>query len=220
MMFLRSILLLFTSPLFYVSGVYVEQRPANLTVTEGDAVNITCCFNTARTEAVQWIKNTEQIHTDQNIIVQQIWKNCESLSFKSIKHEDAGMYVCRVTSEIPTIAIVNGPGTYITVKDRGVRQPSTESPQQEHTSPSTAPIAATLSLLGGLILLTVLCCCYGKRKRALASKVIHEVPQTDSELAEMDKHSTSSSNRSTQWYQVVVYEAVEFLESVPKTKTA
>ncbi|KAM8881039.1 uncharacterized protein ACB058_001322 isoform 2-T2 [Synchiropus picturatus] len=213
MMFLRSILLLFTSPLSYVSGVYVEQRPTNLSVTEGDAVNITCCFNVARTSAVRWIKNTEPIHTEKNITIQQIGKNCESLSFKSIKHEDAGMYVCRLTSEIPTIATVSGTGTYITVKDR-------ESPQQEHTSPSTAPVAAALSVLGGLILLTVLCCCYHKRKRALASKVIHEVPQTDSELAEMDKHSTSSSNGSTQWYQVVLYEAVDFLESVPKTKTA
>lgn len=39
---------------------------------------------------------------------------------------------------------------------------------------------------------------------AQAARVIYEVPHIDSEVAEMDKHSTSSSTGSSQWVSPVV----------------
>lgn len=38
---------------------------------------------------------------------------------------------------------------------------------------------------------------------AQAARVIYEVPHIDSEVADADKHSTSSSNGSTQWVSLL-----------------
>lgn len=37
-----------------------------------------------------------------------------------------------------------------------------------------------------------------------AARVIYEVPHVDSEVAEMDKHSTNSSRGSSQWVSIMV----------------
>ncbi|KAM9836683.1 uncharacterized protein ACBR49_019123 isoform 2-T2 [Aulostomus maculatus] len=46
------------------------------------------------------------------------------------------------------------------------------------------------------------------------ARVIYEVPHTDSEVADLDKHSTSSSRGSSQWCQVPVYESFDYFERV------
>ncbi|GLD64072.1 uncharacterized protein AKAME5_001563500, partial [Lates japonicus] len=46
------------------------------------------------------------------------------------------------------------------------------------------------------------------------ARVIYEVPHIDSEVAEMDKHSTNSSTGSTEWCQVPVYESCDYFERV------
>ena len=45
----------------------------------------------------------------------------------------------------------------------------------------------------------IICVCVCFMGSAIAARVIYEVPHIDSEVADMDKHSTSSSKGSFQW---------------------
>ncbi|KAM9425522.1 uncharacterized protein KZ484_010535 isoform 2-T2 [Pholidichthys leucotaenia] len=51
---------------------------------------------------------------------------------------------------------------------------------------------------------------------AVAARVIYEVPHVDSEVSDIDKHSTSSSRGSSEWCQVPVYDSFYFQHVDPK----
>lgn len=57
-----------------------------------------------------------------------------------------------------------------------------------------------ISFCGIVQLIISLCVCVS----AQAARVIYEVPHVDSEVAEMDKHSTNSSRGSSQWVSIMV----------------
>ncbi|XP_049923102.1 uncharacterized protein LOC126404133 isoform X2 [Epinephelus moara] len=82
------------------------------------------------------------------------------------------------------------------------------------SSPSQLAIIIPLAAVASLLLIILICFCTLRRRRAQAARVIYEVPHIDSEEAEMDKHSTSSSRGSSQWCQVPVYESFDYFERV------
>ncbi|XP_035004205.1 junctional adhesion molecule A isoform X2 [Hippoglossus stenolepis] len=153
----------------------VTQTP-DVSVMEGDALNITCCFTSMSERArFNWRKHLTENWNQSSVINKwpqgsQMNHSCSTLTFSNITREDSGKYICNVTVEIPLYSMKEGNGTVITVKPRG--------------------------------------------SAAQAVRVIYEVPHIDSEEADMDKHSTSSSRGSSQWCQVPVYESFDYFERV------
>ncbi|XP_074480139.1 uncharacterized protein LOC141760924 isoform X4 [Sebastes fasciatus] len=185
---------------------------------EGETVTITCCgtpeFYRMR---IIWLKNQTKMKTETFVLkdhykgdsLQQETSHCSNLTFTNVTREDSGRYICTVTVEIPLLTEVEGYGTVITVTARN----NTTDNTAEGSSP-LFPVIICLAVVAPLLLITLLCFCSLRRRRARAAMVIYEVPHIDSEEVEMDKHSTSSSRGSSQWCQVQVYESVDYFERV------
>ncbi|XP_042368361.1 tyrosine-protein phosphatase non-receptor type substrate 1-like isoform X3 [Plectropomus leopardus] len=106
------------------TGTLVTQSP-DVSVMEGDTVNITCCWTGVTRLRVTWLKNETDNKTgnfslkncSQGPLIIQT-SNCSYLTFMNVTTEDSGRYICKVTVEIPFFAEVEGNGTVITVTDR------------------------------------------------------------------------------------------------------
>uniref|UniRef100_UPI0037E735CE uncharacterized protein isoform X2 n=1 Tax=Semicossyphus pulcher TaxID=241346 RepID=UPI0037E735CE len=204
------------------SGTVVVTQSPDVSVMEGETLNISCCW-TGEFERgrVTWLKNGTSINTEILILKNHSQKpleketsNCLNLTFPNITRKDSGRYICRFSVEIPDYTKVEGDGTVITVTDRETTENNTGEYKHEDSASSLLPIPVIVSLavLAPLLLISLLCFC--ALRRTHAARVIYEVPHTDSEEAEMDKHSTSSSRGSSQWCQVPVYESFDYFERV------
>ncbi|CAJ1086612.1 uncharacterized protein LOC117807193 [Xyrichtys novacula] len=197
-------------------GLLAVIQTPHVSVIEGDRVNITCCW-TGEFErvSVNWLKNRTDIKRD--IIYQGNNSRCSYLVFPNITKAHLGRYICQLSVDIPHYYKTEGNGTVITVEDReNTDDNSTEDTQPGDTNGSPPPSAVIISLgvVAPVLLISLLCFCFLKRKQAKALRVIYEVPHIDSEVAEMDKHSTTSSTGSSQWCQVPVYESFDYFERV------
>ncbi|XP_023147297.3 uncharacterized protein LOC111582704 [Amphiprion ocellaris] len=196
----------------------VIQSP-DVSVMEGETVNITCCW-TEKIErvTVRWLKNG-------TIIQSKVWQNksqgslkkdandCLRLIFPNITRNDSGRYICRVFVDIPIQVDRNGTGTLVTVTDlKSTDYEDNGDGDSGAAGKLETPVIVAAAVVVPLFLIAVACFCSLRRKRAQAARVIYEVPHIDSEEAEMDKHSTSSSRGSSQWCQVLVYESVEYFQ--------
>ncbi|XP_074480137.1 uncharacterized protein LOC141760924 isoform X2 [Sebastes fasciatus] len=200
-----------------VSSTPVTQSP-DVSVMEGETVSITCCW-TLEYEKIRliWLKNQTKMKTEifdlmnhsKEDSLQNKTSHCSNLTFTNVTREDSERYICRVTVEIPGLTEVQGYGTVITVTARD----NTADNKAGGSSP-LFPVIICLAVVAPLLLITLLCFCSLRRRRARAAMVIYEVPHIDSEEVEMDKHSTSSSRGSSQWCQVQVYESVDYFERV------
>ncbi|XP_029382400.1 uncharacterized protein LOC115058969 [Echeneis naucrates] len=191
----------------------VKQSP-DVSITEGETVNISCCC-TVKSERMRfiWKKNQtpQMIYHDNQTEGSQEHESyyCSTLTFYKITTNDSGTYVCNLVTEIPFYGSYNGNGTTITVRARENRGGSTDGGESR-----LGPLAIVVSILIPLLLITFICIYTLRRKQAQPDRMIYEVPHTDSEVAEMDKHSTSSSRGSSQWCQVPVYESFDYFERV------
>ncbi|XP_070711053.1 uncharacterized protein [Pempheris klunzingeri] len=96
----------------------VTQSP-DVSVTEGGAVNISCCWKGEyKKMRVKWLKNQTAIKRQSQGSMAQTTSDCFNLTFIKITWEDSGRYTCRVIQEIPALSVVNGSGTVITVRAR------------------------------------------------------------------------------------------------------
>ncbi|XP_035004204.1 uncharacterized protein LOC118102253 isoform X1 [Hippoglossus stenolepis] len=190
----------------------VTQTP-DVSVMEGDALNITCCFTSMSERArFNWRKHLTENWNQSSVINKwpqgsQMNHSCSTLTFSNITREDSGKYICNVTVEIPLYSMKEGNGTVITVKPRG----SADVPPARSDE---VPIIIAAAVVGLLLLIALGCYCTLRIRHAQAVRVIYEVPHIDSEEADMDKHSTSSSRGSSQWCQVPVYESFDYFERV------
>ncbi|XP_028284723.1 basement membrane-specific heparan sulfate proteoglycan core protein-like [Parambassis ranga] len=190
----------------------------DVSVTEGKTVDITCCWTgKLQRGQVKWLKNqteikNETIDTSNQPQAPMTKKenNCSTLTFVNIMREDSGRYICKVSVDIPVLDEADGNGTIITVLSNE-NKTDDKNNSGLHLSLS---IAVPVAVLVPLFFITLVCFCCLRRKEAQAARVIHEVPHTDSEMSEMDKHSTSSSRGSSQWCQVAVYESFDYFERV------
>ncbi|XP_019955654.2 uncharacterized protein [Paralichthys olivaceus] len=190
----------------------VTQTP-DVSVTEGEDLNITCCFTEA-SERVKfiWKKNQTEMSNQSHVLKNQYQESkmnysCSSLTFLNITREDSGRYICIVNMEIPVIIKSVGNGTVITV----VPRVNADGPVEHSTEILTI---LAMVVVGLLLLIIIGCYCTLRIRHAQAVNVIYEVPHIDSETADMDKHSTSSSRGSSQWCQVPVYESFDYFEGV------
>ncbi|XP_031135371.1 uncharacterized protein LOC116036066 isoform X2 [Sander lucioperca] len=207
------------------SDTHVVTQTTDVSVTEGEAVNITCCWTRQLGRVgVNWLKNHINETINETAIIQTeifSWKNhsqgslqketsnCSHLILTNVTREDSGRYICKVSVEIPSLSVVFGDGTVITVRDNT----STKNNAAEGGLP--LPVVITLAVVAPLLLITLACFCTLRRiQGSQAARVIYEVPHIDSEEVEMDKTSTGSSRGSSQWCQVPVYESFDYFERV------
>ncbi|XP_074518523.1 uncharacterized protein LOC141784572 [Halichoeres trimaculatus] len=206
------------------SGIPVLTQAPHVSARVGENVTITCCW-TGELErgTINWWKNQTRVKSDIFIYdvtkesLQKTTSSCSDLNFPKVTKADSGRYTCELSVEIPSLAQVNGSGTVLTVKDRehmnNTHDNSDDSGNQTedvHSSSGSYPIIISLGVVAPLLLISLLCFCTLRRKQAKAARVIYEVPHTDSEMSETDKHSTTSSRGSSQWCQVPVYESFYF----------
>ncbi|TKS92607.1 hypothetical protein D9C73_027407 [Collichthys lucidus] len=206
------------------SGVPIVTQTPDVAVTEGETVNITCCWVVKfERMTVNWLKNQTVIKTEllnnlnkSQASLQQERPGCSYLTFMNISREDSGRYTCRLNVEIPELCRYEGHGTVVTVTARdNNNKDSNASGDEKVTKGLPVYITAPLAVVVPLLLIALLCFCALKRRQASsAARVIYEVPHTDSEEADMDKRSTSSSTGSSQWCQVPVYESFDYFERV------
>ncbi|XP_022607896.1 uncharacterized protein LOC111226878 [Seriola dumerili] len=198
------------------TGVLVVTQTPDVSVLEGETVNITCCWKgTFERMTFNWGRNQTIIKTDQyNSTPQSEESNsCSTLTFSNITTKYSGKYTCKLSVEIPVYVQGEGKGTVITVKTRENRGDDTDDGQDPHKSIPFSIIIA-VAVVVPLLLITLIYFCSLRRRQAQAARVIYEVPHVDSEVAEMDKDSTSSSRGSSQWCQVPVYESFDYFERV------
>ncbi|CDQ82555.1 unnamed protein product [Oncorhynchus mykiss] len=105
----------------------VIQSPHNVTVTEGDSVQIQCCWNqNVPRGTVHWHKeghieikyksvlvNNSQCHDRAS--QQTVACNCSNWTISNITRNYTGTYICKVSLEIPSLIESVGNGTRITV---------------------------------------------------------------------------------------------------------
>ncbi|XP_033992266.1 kin of IRRE-like protein 3 [Trematomus bernacchii] len=191
------------------SGTFVVTQSPDLSVEEGETVNITCCWPLEfESVSVNWLKNDTEL---ESFNFKNQGSNCSHFTLSSVTREDSGTYICRVIVEIPVLTIKEGNGTVITVVDN--TEVNTTREHQRSLSVERSVIIC-LAVVTPLLLITLLCFCCLRRRQARTARVIYEVPHIDSEEVEMDKHSTSSSTGSSQWCQVPVYESFDYFERV------
>ncbi|XP_024862964.1 uncharacterized protein LOC108239384 isoform X2 [Kryptolebias marmoratus] len=202
------------------SDTLVVSQSPDVSVLEGETVNISCCWNkTDRRVGIKWLKNqttikNKTILNQSSDSLKEQARSCSFLILSNITNRDSGSYICKVSVEIPVLTEAEGKGTTITVTARG--NTSENSAKESRGPPSSLPLPVMISLavLAPLFLVALVCFCSLRRKQVQAARVIYEVPHTDSMDAEMDKHSTTSSRGSTQWCQVPVYDSLDYFEQV------
>ncbi|KAM9377756.1 uncharacterized protein KZ484_010059 isoform 2-T2 [Pholidichthys leucotaenia] len=188
-------------------GTFAVTQTPEVSVKEGKTINITCCWSENVIRArVYWMKNYTVIKESLN----GNRSNCSTLTVEKITRSMLGIYICHVTIEIPTLNTTKGTGTRITFDDEG-----NTGDTKTQISPPLAVIL-TLAAVVPLLVIALICFCILRGKQAQAARVISEDPHVDSEVADMDKHSTSSSRGSSVWCQVPVYESFYFEQVDPK----
>ncbi|XP_031707390.1 uncharacterized protein LOC116385800 [Anarrhichthys ocellatus] len=196
-------------------------QSADVSVVEGETVNISCCWTPEFERLrVQWLEN----QTDMKKILYlknlshgslpEETSDCSNLTITNVTREDSGRYICKVTVDIPVLTVVEGNGTVITVTARDNTKDNTAGGSINNLS--LTPVIIPLAVVAPLLLIALVCFCSLRRRQGSvqAARVIYEVPHINSEVVEMDKHSTGSSTGSSQWCQVPVYESFDYFEHV------
>ncbi|KAL3986502.1 transmembrane and immunoglobulin domain-containing protein 2 [Sarotherodon galilaeus] len=137
------------------SGMFVVTQSPDVSVMEGETVNITCCWTgTFERVRVNWLKNQTVIKSEINFFqshgsLKKEVKTCSSLNISNIRTEDSGTYICKVIVEIPSLTESRGNGTIITVREKTSDTDST---------PSSSTVIFILRSLPFILLVLIFCC--------------------------------------------------------------
>ncbi|XP_023282921.1 uncharacterized protein LOC111670442 [Seriola lalandi dorsalis] len=119
------------------TDVLVVTQSPDVSVLEGETVNITCCWKgTFDRITFNWGRNQTVIKTDvYNSTPQSEESNsCSTLTFSNITTKDSGKYTCKLSMEIPVYVQGEGNGTIITVRTRENRGDDTDDGAPSGTS--------------------------------------------------------------------------------------
>ncbi|XP_039887728.1 transmembrane and immunoglobulin domain-containing protein 2-like [Simochromis diagramma] len=141
------------------SGTFVVTQSPDVSVMEGETVNITCCWaGTFERFRVNWLKNQTVIKREAKLnqshgSLKKEAKTCSPLNISNIRPEDSGTYICKVTVEIPSLTEATGNGTIITVGEKMMNN-------NNHTdsTPSSSPVIFILRSLPFILLVLIFCC--------------------------------------------------------------
>uniref|UniRef100_A0A3Q2ZMH8 Ig-like domain-containing protein n=1 Tax=Kryptolebias marmoratus TaxID=37003 RepID=A0A3Q2ZMH8_KRYMA len=107
------------------SDTLVVSQSPDVSVLEGETVNISCCWNkTDRRVGIKWLKNqttikNKTILNQSSDSLKEQARSCSFLILSNITNRDSGSYICKVSVEIPVLTEAEGKGTTITVTTRG-----------------------------------------------------------------------------------------------------
>ncbi|KAJ8268890.1 hypothetical protein COCON_G00114970 [Conger conger] len=154
--------------------------------------------------------------------------NCSNFSISGVSMNHAGVFICSIRAEIPYFMTGEGNGTQLTVKPRPGTDttPQDEPPLQLDGTSHTAVLIPLAVVMGTLCLCAFLC--YWRKKKQMpypeqtsgkVGMVIHEGPHAEGEesieqegaMALVEHEGSSrSSQGSTQWSTVPVYESFDY----------
>uniref|UniRef100_A0A4X2LTZ6 Protein S100-P n=2 Tax=Vombatus ursinus TaxID=29139 RepID=A0A4X2LTZ6_VOMUR len=126
-----------------VNNLTITQSPSELQLLVGQSVEIICSWNVSSEVEqfrVEWKKvshvqdsvthptktlkdNATLIKKnlyDRNVFIQDPGK--EPLELKNLKVHDSGLYLCKITVDIPIYKQAQGPGTLLTVKEKNTKK--------------------------------------------------------------------------------------------------
>ncbi|KAK0135174.1 hypothetical protein N1851_029011 [Merluccius polli] len=224
---LRTMLLLSLGPLLALESNttfnLVVHQPTDVEVVEGNSAVISCCWKANITNScmVVWSKEGAEL---KNISCDAARSSpntdhiCANLTLPNVTRNDSGRYVCKVTADIPSLMHFKGNGTMVTVTERQNRFNDTMEKNSAEDAPPVLSVVVSLAVVMAAIVVVALICLWKLRRRReldQAVRVIDEVSHRDSEV---DGTSTSSSQGSSQWCQVAVYESFDYFERVVKSK--
>lgn len=122
------------------SGVLVTQTP-DVSVVEGETVNITCCWTGKFSGriTINWLKNQTNIKTEtlkrhSDGSLREETSNCSVLTFTTITRQDSERYTCTVSVDIPHLFVYEGNGTVITVMARDNTKDNTTGGRGQNSS--------------------------------------------------------------------------------------
>ncbi|KAM7377615.1 hypothetical protein PAMA_014087 [Pampus argenteus] len=173
------------------TGMFVVTQSADVSVMEGETVNITCCCSrTFYRMRVTWLANQTEILDERRIInktVAQEEAQCSTLVLTNITRKDSGIYFCRVTVEIPFFINIIGNGTVIKVMD-GDHTKDTEGGSQKESL--FIFVARCLTILA--VLTTFLCAIYA------ANKAQQHTPAVSEQRREEDQEDEAGNEGETE----------------------
>ncbi|KAJ8382171.1 hypothetical protein SKAU_G00029490 [Synaphobranchus kaupii] len=193
---LSSLILSFLSTCGDNEAFTLTQSPLSITVKEGEAVHMQCCW--------------EGILNMQQVVV------------KCVSTNDTGVFICKMDIDIPVYQHRQGPGTQLKVE----RTNNSSTAESSKPIPLTTLLIPLTVAMGALSLCAFMCYWrkkklmpYPGQATGRVGMVIHEVPHGEGEevmeeegevaLAE-NEGSTRSSAGSTQWCAVQVYESFDY----------
>nr|XP_055073781.1 uncharacterized protein LOC129453532 [Misgurnus anguillicaudatus]XP_055073782.1 uncharacterized protein LOC129453532 [Misgurnus anguillicaudatus] len=126
----------------------VHLKPAaNITVCEGDSIQINCTWNEMQGK-VSWhfnstYKNCESKKIGENspFFVQQNNSTLSTFENSSVKITDSGWYFCKVTFDIPVLRTKCSDGLYILVEPNSTQDP-TQTPTQNQTTTNSPTVCS------------------------------------------------------------------------------
>ncbi|XP_026052617.1 uncharacterized protein LOC113038993 [Carassius auratus] len=116
----------------------VFQSPLNITVNEGEPIQISCCWNKANIFKVFWYKHNERIPEEKGLYQMPSNKNCSFLEITNTVKNDTGDYVCKVIQDIPILMEYEGQKTHLNfVKGEHSTEATTQNIVHTVSSPTT-----------------------------------------------------------------------------------
>ncbi|KAF3697548.1 hypothetical protein EXN66_Car013228 [Channa argus] len=153
------------------SGSFDVTQSHDVSVMEGDTVDISCCWmGTAEKIRVIWLKNPTEIKNETKSVKNET-SICWNLTFSNIRPEDSGTYICKVTVEIPVYKSSNG-STVITVMTREEMKDKTEEGNYVHAGKTLLLVIAAVATVVPLLLITVCCYYILRRKQGMKKAVV------------------------------------------------
>ncbi|KAG8591382.1 hypothetical protein GDO81_000153 [Engystomops pustulosus] len=214
-----------------MGAITVIQNPYILNVTIGDTARISCHWTRGDVSRVrvQWRKyisspgeengtvlcsllrtmdgnNPEE--RKNNKIICKMTTNTTILTIEETTKEDAGLYVCEFTIEIPKLMKDTGDGTWLYVQDKGSSNPW---------------FALSGLLIFPLAVLITYIVCRSKKKKS--KKIPQRRRQEHVELNQMhhdadEAEEDSSSSNSVQWAVSTLYESFDYFAMKPPDNKA
>ncbi|KAJ8262113.1 hypothetical protein GJAV_G00162370 [Gymnothorax javanicus] len=235
---LSCLILSFLTSCDNTEAIKMIQTPPSIKVKEGETVQMQCCWGrnlnathmrlkwmhngASNNEIINVVFNTEKERHEKDKYSSYISGNCSCFNIAHVTPNDTGVFKCILRVEIPYFGSGEGGGTHLTV-ERKNNSVTAENSEHHHLNALLIPL---------LVVTGVLCLCallfYWRRKKIMpypgeasgrVGMVIHETPHTEEEetmeqegemaLAD-NKGSKRSSDGSTQWCAVPVYESFDY----------
>ena len=120
-----------------VSSLRVSQSE-DVTVTEGDDAEISCCWENVEGRAsVTWTKNETNNQTILLNVTSYSKSNCSRFKIENVTKQHSGIYVCTLTVDIPMLIKLSGNGTFIKVMSKEEKDDRTNNSKSKYTNKYT-----------------------------------------------------------------------------------